>query len=42
MEDMIAENQHNLSMCKKYGHTYILIDKDYSIDIDIFQREDLK
>lgn len=40
MEDMIAENQHNLSMCKKYGHTYILIDKEYSIDI--FQREDLK
>ncbi len=36
MEDMIAENQHNLSMCKKYGYTYILIDKDYSIDMDIF------
>lgn len=42
MEDMIAENQNNLSMCKKYGHTYILIDKDYSIDMDIFQKEDLK
>lgn len=42
MEDMIAENQHNLSMCKKYGYTYILINKDYSIDIDIFQREGLK
>lgn len=42
MEDMIAENQNNLSMCKKYGYTYILIDKDYSIDIDIFQRESLK
>ena len=41
MEDMIAANQNNLSMCKKYGHTYILIDKEYSIDIDIFQREDL-
>lgn len=35
MEYLIAENQKNLSMCKKYGHTYILIDKDYSINIDI-------
>lgn len=35
-EDMIAENQNNLSMCKKYGHKYILIDKDYFIDMDIF------
>lgn len=44
MDYMIAENQNNLSMCQKYGHTYILIDKDYSIDIDIdiFKREDLK
>lgn len=42
MEYMIAENQHNLSMCKKYGHTYILVDKDYSIDIDIFKSGDLK
>lgn len=42
MEDMISENQNNLLMCKKYGHTYILIDKDYSIDMDIFQREGLK
>lgn len=40
MEYMIAENQKNLLMCKKYGHTYILIDKYYSIDIDIFKRED--
>lgn len=40
MEYLIAENQKNLLMCKKYGHTYILIDKDYSIDIDIFKRED--
>lgn len=37
MEYLIAENQKNLLMCKKYGHTYILIDKDYSIDIDIFK-----
>ncbi len=40
MEYLIAENQKNLSMCRKYGHTYILIDKDYSVDIDIFKRED--
>lgn len=39
MEYLIAENQKNLLMCKKYGHTYILIDKDYSVDIDIFKRE---
>lgn len=38
---MITENQNNLSMCKKYGHTYILLDKDYSIDINIFQTENL-
>ncbi len=31
-EYLIDENQKNLSMCRKYGHTYILIDKEYSID----------
>lgn len=33
MEYMISENQKNLAMCKKYGLAYILIDKNYSIDI---------
>ncbi len=40
MESLIAENQKNLSMCRKYGCAYILIDKDYSIDIDIFKTGD--
>lgn len=35
MEYMIAENEKNLTMCKKYGHTYISIEKNYSIDIDL-------
>lgn len=33
MEELIAENQKNLSMCKKYECEYILIDKEYLIDI---------
>ncbi len=42
MEYLISENQNNLLMCTKYGLRYILVDKDYSIDIDIFKSEDLK
>lgn len=40
IEYLITENQKNLSMCKKYGYTYILIDKDYSINTNIFKSED--
>ena len=32
---LIAENTHNLQQCKKYGLEYILIDKNYGIDIEL-------
>ena len=31
--DLIADNRLNLQMCKKFGLEYILIDKNYGIDI---------
>ena len=34
MDNMIAENEFNLEMCKKYGLKYILISNNYSIDVD--------
>lgn len=30
---LIAENAENLEQCKKFGCNYILIDKDYDIDL---------
>ena len=33
--DLIADNYQNLQLCKKYGLKYILIDKDYGIDIEL-------
>ena len=34
-EQLIAENESKLQLCKQYALTYILIDKDYNIDIDL-------
>lgn len=34
-EALIADNEKNLEMCRKYGCEYILISEDYSPDIDI-------
>ena len=33
--ELIAENGLNLHMCKKYGFEYILIDKNYKIEIEL-------
>mgnify|MGYP005765404281 CR=1 len=33
--ELIAENGLNLHMCKKYGLEYILIDKNYKIEIEL-------
>lgn len=34
-EEILAENEKNLKMCEKYGCKYILIDKEYSVDIEL-------
>lgn len=34
-ESLIAENEKNLQLCKKYGLEYILIDKNYEIDVKL-------
>ena len=34
IEYMIAENEKNLAMCKKYGLKYILIDNEYIVNIE--------
>ena len=33
MEELIAENRQNLSLCEKYGENVILIDNEYKVDI---------
>ncbi len=33
IKELIKENIYNLEMCKKYANDYILIDKDYKVDI---------
>ena len=33
MEEFIAENKLNLSLCEKYGENVILIDDEYKVDI---------
>ena len=33
--DLIADNKKNLQRCKEYGLEYILIDKNYKIDIEL-------
>lgn len=34
-EILIKENTANLQLCKKYGLPYILIDKNYKVEIDL-------
>ena len=34
IEYMIAENEKNLAICKKYGLKYILIDNEYIVNIE--------
>lgn len=34
-EQLIKDNEHNLQLCKQYALNYILIDKDYHIDIEL-------
>ncbi len=33
IEQLIAENDYNLAMCKKFGNNFILIEDDYKISI---------
>ncbi len=33
--ELISDNVQNLQLCKKYGLEYILIDKNYKIDIEL-------
>ena len=33
--ELIAANERNLQLCQKYGLNYILIDKQYKVDIDL-------
>ena len=35
MEKLIEENESNLQQCKTYGLSYILIDKEYKVDIEL-------
>ncbi len=34
-EALIADNRQNLALCQKHGLRYILIDKDYCVDLDL-------
>ena len=34
-EELIKDNEHNLQMCKKYALNYVLIDRKYSVDIEL-------
>ena len=35
MESLILDNAEALTMCRQYGVDYLLIDKTYSVDVDI-------
>ena len=35
MEELVAENKRNLSLCEKNGENIILIDNEYKIDINL-------
>lgn len=35
IEELKKENRNNLELCKKYENEYILIDKDYNVDLII-------
>ncbi len=34
-EELISENMRNLQLCKEYGLKYILIDKNYKVEIEL-------
>ena len=34
-EDLISDNKQNLQLCKEYGLKYILVDKNYEINIKL-------
>lgn len=34
-KDLISDNKRNLRLCREYGLEYILIDKQYGIDIEL-------
>lgn len=34
-DELIKENKYNLEMCKKYNNKYILLDDNYSINLDL-------
>ncbi len=33
--ELISDNMQNLKMCKKYGLEYVLIDKNYAVNIEL-------
>lgn len=35
IEEIITDNRNNLESCKKHNCNYILIDKDYQVDIEL-------
>lgn len=35
MEELVAENKQNLSLCEKNGENIILIDNEYKVDIEL-------
>ncbi len=35
MESVIKDNAGNLSMCRKYGCRYLLIENEYCVDIEL-------
>lgn len=35
MDFILEDNMRNLEMCKKYHNTYILIEEDYEVDIEL-------
>ena len=39
VEQLIAENDYNLAMCKKFGNKFILIEDDYKILIQVLKNK---
>lgn len=37
-EWLIQENEETLRMCKKYGCNYILIEDEYNVEIDLYEK----
>ena len=38
IEELIEENEKNLRLCKQYALNYILIDKEYNVDIELLEK----